>query len=233
MTKAESDASGEAHYRKLIEILRAQGVDRLGLMTGWAWYDDPRHLLFTLSRYKFVAKMMSGFERVLEVGCSDAFATRLVAQEVKQVVAVDFDPKFIEDAKLRASDRWPIELRVHDILQCPVEDQFDGIYSMDVLEHISADKEDVFISNIVASLKCDGTLIIGTPSLESQLYASPQSKEGHINCKSGSDLRTLLGRYFARVMLFSMNDEIVHTGYQKMAHYLIAVCHGPGIRARS
>jgi hypothetical protein len=26
--------------------------------------------------------------------------------------------------------------------------------------------------------------------------------------------------------MFSMNDEVVHTGYHKMAHYLFAVCCG-------
>ena len=218
---------GEPHYRKLIKTLRERGVYRLGLMTGWAWHDDPRHLLFTLSRYKFVAKMLSGSERVLEVGCSDAFATRLVAQEVKQVVAIDFDPEFIADANERASDRWPIDMRVHDILQGAVAEEFDAAYAMDVLEHIPLEREHVFISNIVASLKRDGRLIVGTPSLESQAYAAPQSREGHVNCKTGPDLRALLSRYFANVMIFSMNDEIVHTGYQKMAHYLIAFCCGP------
>jgi hypothetical protein len=98
MTDADKIGQGEAHYRKLMDILRERGVERLGLMTGWAWQDDPRHLLFTLSRYKFVAKMLSGMDSALEVGCSDAFATRIVAQEVKRVVAVDFDAEFIDDA---------------------------------------------------------------------------------------------------------------------------------------
>lgn len=30
--------------------------------------------------------------------------------------------------------------------------------------------------------------------------------------------------------LFSMNDEVVHTGYYPMAHYLIAVGIGPKIK---
>ena len=222
-----TEIGGEAHYRKLVKILAGErGVDRLGLMTGWAWHDDPRHLLFTLSRYKFVAKMYSGLNRVLEVGCSDAFATRLVAQEVKEVVAIDFDAEFIADARERASDRWPVDVRVHDILKGPVDGEFDAAYSMDVLEHITPETEHAFISNIVASLKADGMLIIGTPSLESQTYASPQSKEGHVNCKTGPQLRALLARYFANVMMFSMNDEVVHTGYQKMAHYLICDLRG-------
>jgi len=195
-------------------------------MTGWAWQDDPRHLLFTLSRYKFVAKMLSGLDSVLEVGCSDAFATRIVAQEVKRIVAVDFDAEFIDDAKERASDRWKVELRLHDIVRAPVEGQFDAAYAMDVLEHIPSQKEHIFISNICSTLKESGTLIIGTPSLESQAFASPQSKGGHINCKSGADLKALLARYFANVFIFSMNDEVVHTGYLKMSHYLIALCCG-------
>jgi 2-polyprenyl-3-methyl-5-hydroxy-6-metoxy-1,4-benzoquinol methylase len=227
MFEETAGGGGELHYRKLVEIVRDRGIERLGLMTAWAWYDDPRHLLFTLSRYKFVAKMLAGRERVLEVGCSDAFATRLVAQEVGHIVAVDFDAEFIADAKERTSDRWPIELRVHDILRGPVNGRFDAAYAMDVLEHITPESENVFLSNIVASLTREATLIIGTPSLESQVYASPQSKEGHINCKTGPDLHAMLTRYFTNVMMFSMNDEVVHTGYHKMSHYLMALCCGP------
>jgi hypothetical protein len=33
-----------------------------------------------------------------------------------------------------------------------------------------------------------------------------------------------LERYFGNVFLMSMNDEMVHTGFNKMAHYLMAVC---------
>ena len=74
----------------------------------------------------------------------------------------------------------------------------------------------------------NGILIIGMPSLESQKYASPQSKAGHVNCKSGNEFRETMENYFSNCFLFSMNDEVVHTGYNKMAHYLIAVCmHAP------
>jgi len=34
----------------------------------------------------------------------------------------------------------------------------------------------------------------------------------------------MLKNYFNNVFLFSMNDEVVHTGFNKMAHYLIAIC---------
>ena len=136
-------------------------------MTSWAWHDDPRHLLFTLSRYKFVAKILAGRERVLEVGCADGFPTRLIAQTVKSVVGVDFDEQFISDAIERASDRWSIEFHVHNVLASPFPGIFDGAFALDVIEHIPQEQEDLFLKNIRSSLSASGVLVIGTPSLES------------------------------------------------------------------
>ena len=76
----------------------------------------------------------------------------MVAQECKHIVAIDFDPKFIADATERASKRWPIDLRIHDILRAPLAEKFDGAYAMDVMEHIPKDKEDQFLKNICSSL---------------------------------------------------------------------------------
>ena len=93
-----------------------------------------------------------------------------------------------------------------------------------MLEHIPAEREDVFIKNITAALDAHGVLIIGMPSLESQAHASPPSRAGHINCKRGPDLKALMERHFHNVFMFSMNDEVVHTGFSPMAHYLLALC---------
>ena len=122
----------------------------------------------------------------------------------------------------------------HDVLEAPLPNQHDGIYSLDVIEHIPRSSEHLYLNNLRDSLTDSGVLIIGSPSLESQAYASPPSKEGHVNCKSGEELKALLLNYFENVFLFSMNDEVVHTGFTPMAHYLFAVCcqKKPG-RARS
>lgn len=210
----------------MLEYRSKRGLETLGLMTSQAWYDDPRRLAFTLSRYKFVAKMLSGSNQVLEVGCADAFGTRIVVQEVKQLTAVDFDPVFVEDTNARMSDRWKFTCKTHDMLKGPLRGEFDGIYALDVLEHILPENEDRFLTNMVASLTERGVMIIGMPSLESQPYASPLSKEGHVNCKTMPDLKDTMQRYFHNVFMFSMNDEVVHTGYHKMAHYLFALCCG-------
>jgi len=228
MVKNRKTGTREPQYQRLLELKR-QGVTRLGLMTNQAWQDDPRHVLFTLSRYKFVAKMLSGSRRVLEVGCADAFGTRLVVQEVKRLTAVDFDPVFIADVRKRMDPRWAFACRVHDLLRRPVPGAFDGAYALDVIEHIPKEHEDRFLGNMVRSLTDTGVLILGTPSLHSQTYASGPSKAGHVNCKDAAGLKELLERFFHHAFVFSMNDEVIHTGYYPMAHYLMALaCHRRG-----
>lgn len=221
----------ESQYERCLEIAERSGRTQLGLMSNQVWHDDPRRLAFVLARYKFVSKMLAGMERVLEVGCADAFATRIVGQEVGRITAVDFDPVFIADVEARNDARWPIDARVHDMLAGPVAGPFDAAYAIDVLEHIPADREDLFLGNIVASLDTHGVLIVGIPSLESQVHASPPSRAGHVNCKTGADLRATVARFFHNVFLFSMNDEVVHTGFTPMAHYLFAIgCGSRGSR---
>lgn len=220
----------EPQYDRCLEVTEQSGRTKLGLMTNQVWHDDPRRLTFVLARYKFVSKMLSGFTKVLEVGCADAFATRIVSQEVGSVTAVDFDPLFIDDVKARMDSRWPIDARVHDMLGGPVAGTFDGAYAIDVLEHIPAQYEDCFIGNIAASLSSTGVVLLGVPSIQSQAYASPPSKAGHVNCKDALGFRATVARHFHNVFIFSMNDEVVHTGFYPMAHYLFALGCCPKVK---
>ena len=217
---------GEPQYGEVIDAIRRRGLARMGFMTSWVWHDDPKRIAFLLSRYKFAAKMLAGCERVLEIGCGDGFGSRVVAQDGIHVTAIDFDPELLEAARATADERYSVEFRLHNVMQAPVSGRFDGAYSMDVLEHIRPEEEDIFLSNALASLDQDGVCVIGTPSLESQAYASKYSKLGHVNCKTQADLKQTMLRHFRNVFMFSMNDEVVHTGYSKMSHYNIALCCG-------
>src|SRR5262245_2479978 len=130
-----AESTRETQYQMCLDKVRNQGLTSLGLMTNQVWDDDPRRLVFVLARCEFVAKMFSGRKRVLEVGCADAFGTRIVLQEVGEVTAVDFDPVFVRDAQDRMSPDWAFDIRVHDMLEGPVRaDWFDAAYCCDVIE---------------------------------------------------------------------------------------------------
>ena len=99
----ETDKSHrEKQYDTCLRLREKQGLTRLGSMANWAWHDDPRRLTWLLARYKFVSKMLSGCNTALEVGCADAFASRVVLQEVPNLKVIDFDPIFIDEVK----DKW-------------------------------------------------------------------------------------------------------------------------------
>ena len=225
--KKKMSTTVEPQYQFHVDYKNAGGLISLGIEKSGSWQEDPRRLLFALSRYKFVGKMLSGLDNVLEVGCGDGWPIPILLQEVKHVHGIDIDPIFINDIRERGvSAKWNYTYAVHNMLNGPVEGEFDAAFSLDVLEHISISDEDRFLKNIILSLKNNGIAIFGMPSLNSQQYASVGSKAGHVNCKNGQDLKLILQKYFKHVFIFSMNDEVVHTGFQPMAHYLFALCTG-------
>lgn len=193
----------------------------VGGMSRYAYEDDPRRLAFTAARYKHVAKMLTGYRNVLEVGCSDGYFSRIVRQTVAHLTAIDIDAKAIAEAEANNSPRWPIAFVNIGVYADHLQDAFDAAYCLDVLEHIPPEQEARFL---LALHRTAPVVVIGTPSLESQKYASALSKAGHINCKSGEDLRATLRPYWSHTFLFSMNDEALGTGFLPMAHYLMALC---------
>jgi len=213
----------ELQYMEMLDMKRVT----MGILSGYSYLTDPKRVSFVTSRYKFVSKIFNGYKKVLEVGCADGFYSTMVMEAVDSFVASDFEPIFIEDAKATHPFREKIEFIQHDMVYSAFHEKFDGIFSLDVLEHINKSDEDKFMKNTLKSLTKNGVCIVGMPSLESQVYASEISKKGHVNCKSGNEFKIFMTKYFDRVMMFSMNDEVIHTGYMPMAQYLLAVCMYP------
>lgn len=171
------------------------------------WQADPKHVLFTLSRYKFVSKMLAGYDRVLEVGAGDGFASEIVRREVGDLHLTDLNPLAENVAK------W-------DMCERPTREKYSAAYAIDVYEHVSPDVAFKFLRNLSLSAPVG---IVGCPSLESQVYASPQSKAEHVNCKTSTSLRESMLVWYEHVFMFSMNDEVLHTGFGPMSHYLFAL----------
>jgi len=220
----------ERQNQSQFDDYQKQGRAGLGPFTSHIWRTDPQHLGFLLARYKFCAKMLADKQQVLEVGCGDAFGTMVMLQYVKSIHGIDFEPLVIDAAKKRLADEGvkDLKLSVLDITERPTEETFDAAYSLDVIEHIKPELEHAFIGNICRSLKGNAVCVIGTPNIAASGYATGASKEGHINLKGHKELKELVSEFFKNVFLFSMNDEVVHTGYYPMAHYLLAV--GAGLR---
>jgi len=196
----------------------------LGHQTSYDFLNDPKRLAITTSRYKFVGKMFEKLNKVLEIGAGDGFKSLIVNEFCNNLTLSDVNKKNMIDFKENYSGK-KINYIIHNFEKKSLKKRFDGIYALDVLEHISKKFENKFIRNIKKSLSTNGTFIVGMPSKESQKYASKLSKKHHINCKTKKELSNLLKKHFNCVYMFSMNDEVLHTGFDHMSHYIIAIAN--------
>ena len=96
---------------------------------------------------------------------------------------------------------------------------------IDFIEHFNKSQGSLILSKCSKLLEGKGgTLIVGTPSVYSSKFRSKRSRIQHIHEYDGMELKDLCSKYFNRTFLFSMNDEVVHTGFYKLAWFNFVVC---------
>ncbi len=216
-----------AVYEEGIEYQFVEPV-KLGPIISYGLQHDPIHMSFVLSRYKFVARMLAGKKRALEIGCADGFGTPIVAQHVDALVAIDIDDRLIQSDHERLTFLKNVTFQTMEFGKELPRGKFDAAYCVDVFEHLDPPIVKGFLDGVAKVLSPQGIFLLGTPNVTSAPYASPQSAVQHINLQSHKTLRENLEKYFHNVFIFSMNDEVVHTGYFPMAHYLWGM--GVGVR---
>jgi 2-polyprenyl-3-methyl-5-hydroxy-6-metoxy-1,4-benzoquinol methylase len=194
--------------------------------------NSPRHLLFTLSRYKFAAKLLpiDSTVRVLELGCGEGLGTMMLAERGHTVLGVDFDADAVAHAQ-ETLTRPNVSFQQSDFLGQRFG-VFDAVVSLDVIEHIEEPRDRVYVETIISNLSEDGFCVIGTPNDTATKYASKYSQIGHVNMFTAEKLYALLKPSFRNVFLFGMNDEVIHTGFYPMANYLLALGCGKASSGR-
>ncbi len=229
MSHTKSLQSAEKAYKKGTEYQFSTKEIKLGPWTSFSLINDPKHMCFVLSRYKFCSKMLAGKKVIMEIGSGDGFGLPTIAQSAEKVYAVDWDKRLLKGNAIRLKHLKNIKYLHVDLNKNSPDVKVDGAFLIDVIEHLEPKKEDIFFSNIIKCLKNDSVLIIGTPNVTAFQYATPRSKIQHINLKSMQTLYKLMEKYFENVFMFGMNDEVLHTGYAPMCHYIWAI--GAGLRS--
>lgn len=214
------------NWLEIKESIAGQEI-QLGPYFGHQIRNSPRHLLFTLSRYKFAAKMLpqDAKIKVLEIGCSEGVGTQLLAEAGHFVTAVDEDNVAIMQAQ-KTFDKPNIKFVSGNFLGQNLE-KFDAAVSLDVIEHIEKEDEDKFLETIKSNLTAEGICIIGTPNDTATQYASKASQIGHVNMFTADRLYALMKKHFTHVFMFGANDEVIHTGFPSMCHYLMVLACNP------
>ena len=187
-------------------------------------------LEFILARYKFAAKMLQNRKEltVIDFGCNDGLGDLLISQncDCKEIIGIDFDEDAIAWADENIANE-KMKFIQHDFLGMDIcSSGGDCAVSLDVIEHIPAEKEDIYFQTICNNLKDNGIAVIGTPNVTMFPYASPWNKKAHINNYSQERLYEAAAKWFQNVFIFGMNDEVLHTGFYPMSCYIMALCCG-------
>ena len=197
---------------------------KFGRHWSYNFRNDPKRLGFVLSRYKFSAKMIGKPSNVLELGCSEGIGATLLASQANDYLGVDLDESAIQTANNNLNGgKFKF---AYDDFMGKKYGSFDAVVSLDVVEHIHKEFEDVYFKTLYDNCSENGIAIVGTPNITSDQYASLASKLGHVNLFSQERLVKEMKKYFHQVFPFGMNDEIAHTGFAGMCHYIFCVgCH--------
>ena len=185
------------------------------------FHQSPRHPLYSMSYYKFASKLIGRQKKVLDIGCGEGLGTWLLAVECGGALGVDLDDEAIKKAQGNWNDPR-ITFLCDDFFNLK-QQKWDAILCLDVIEHILPENTTRFLQKTSDCLTHDGIAIIGTPNDTAQQYASEVAKAGHVNLFSHDRLKNEMARFFTHVFMFGANDEVVHTGFLPMSHYLIAL----------
>ena len=213
-------------WLKIDKQMRPEPIT-LGRYTTQAYVQDPIRLSFITSRYKFCARMLADCKTALEIGCGDGFGGGMVAQLVDQLICTDINKEILSENREKMANFENIKFEYHDFRETPYKQKVDAIYLIDTIEHIYPDEEVNFMTNLIDSLNDKGICLIGTPNITADEYANNWSREGHVNLKNHESLMELARQYFSNSFFFGMNDEVLHTGFPPMTHFMWALCVGP------
>ena len=215
------------HYQHLVDELYAN-YPGITLPPEYDYFvqKDLLRLLIRLARYKFVARLIKRTDRVLEVGSGSGLGSIFLGQHCAHVTGLDVKTTEVEEAR-SINRRENVEFKVGDILDLEAVQLYDVVVALDVIEHMPVEQGHKLVATMAQHLKPTGMAVIGTPSIYSYEYQGPLSKASHVKCYDQQELVTLVENYFGRTLTFSMNDELVHTGFSKLAWYYFVLALVP------
>jgi len=134
-----------------VSIIQAD-FDRLALLSREEWDHNSHYHSFLLQH------VPPRCSNALELGCGTGTFTRLLAERVEHVLALDLSPQMIRLAQERSGHLSNIDFQVADVLAWEfLPEQFDCIVSIATLHHLPVEQ---MLIKMKAALAPNGTLIV-------------------------------------------------------------------------
>ena len=224
MVKKINQPLYKKHFKEYIE----NDERWVGPLAAYKWRHDPRYIAFMLARYKHASKILRGKNSVVDIGCGDALGFPILLQEIPYVHGVDIEDAIISDNLERKFLPDSVTFQVHNLIEGgPLKDKFDSAVCFDVLSSIPIKCENDFMSNVCSSLTDDAIYVMGAQNKLSTKYSFSESQAYQENFKDYNETSKFMKKYFHNVIIFGMNDEVIHTGRETMTQYFISIGIAP------
>lgn len=116
-----------------------------------------------MPRYQYALSLAPN-RTVLDFGCGTGYGSSILATRARAVLGVDIDQSALEWA--RETHRKPtLEFRINSDFGASLPSRyFDLVTCFEMIEHVTADHQQLIIDSFVKVLKPEGVLLISTPN---------------------------------------------------------------------
>lgn len=160
-----------------------------------------------LSRYEWVLPRVTG-RNSLDAGCGSGYGTHYLATHgASKIMGVDISNRAINWCNSRfLADN--LSYRQMDVRRLHFgEETFEVVISFDVIEHLDAEDQLRFASEVCRVLRDDGEAIIGCPNARVYQDDNPF----HLHDLTREEFEALLRRYFSDVTLYNQVRIVTET----------------------
>jgi len=169
------------------------------------WQDAKKARDFStfahVQRYEWVMPQLQKIN-CLDDGCGSGYGTHYLAENgIKSITGIDISKEAIEFSK-KNFETTNCHYEQMDSLELKFKDaSFDAVISFDVLEHISKEKQQKFISEIARVIDDKGIAIIGCPNATVSVDDNPF----HLHELSKMEFELLLNQFFQQIKLYGQD----------------------------
>lgn len=175
--------------------------------------NDPKRIVFELSKYKFAAKIGVDAESILELGCGDGVATSILAENARSYLGIGSSTLDISHAKKTYEQNECVQFEVNDFHNTKYG-TFDLVVSLDSYDSTASMQLEKLVATMTDNLREHGIGIVGI-----------WNKNGEF--PGTGSLEKILEAHFEKILFFGMNEEVVHTDINPSTSYIFAIGLSP------
>lgn len=152
-------------------------------------------------RYLYATALV-GNKTVLDIACGEGYGAQLLSQQAKKVIGVDIHPETVAYAKQHyAGPQLDFQVGSVDAIPVPGKKVFDVIVSFETIEHVDAEKQVAFLTEVKRLLKPGGLFVVSTPNKQTYTDEPHFNNEFHFKEFYPDEFSQFLKGYFKNVAL--------------------------------